>query len=137
MVPDSFFCSFLLNPNFNLFLVCVEPLAPVEYIIYSKLVSPIICVGHFNHQNHIRKRFDPISLSDGVQFFSIAQLHQRALAYESQFKETSKSVACTIHLVELDSSDDESADVYTVEFVWPTKAKSSASSSLQPVHKNR
>jgi hypothetical protein len=34
-------------------------------------------------------------------------------------------------------SDDESADVYTSEFVWPTKAKSSACSSLQPVRKNR
>jgi hypothetical protein len=48
---------------------------------------------------------------DGTQFFSIAQLHQRALASESRFKETSKSVARTIHLIERDSSDDESADV--------------------------
>jgi hypothetical protein len=30
-------------------------------------------------------------------------------------------VARTIHLVERDSSDDESADVYTTEFVWPTR----------------
>jgi hypothetical protein len=29
----SFFCSFLLNPNFDLLLVCVEPLAPVEHVI--------------------------------------------------------------------------------------------------------
>jgi hypothetical protein len=35
-----------------------------------------------------------------------------------------KSAARTIHLIECDSSDDESADVYTVEFIWPTKAKS-------------
>jgi hypothetical protein len=27
------FCSFLLNPNLIFILVCVEPLAPVEYII--------------------------------------------------------------------------------------------------------
>jgi hypothetical protein len=74
---------------------------------------------------------------DRIQFFSIAQLHQRALAYESRFKETSKSAARTIYLVERDSSDDESADVYTTEFVWPTKAKSSACSSLQLVQKNR
>jgi hypothetical protein len=67
---------------------------------------------------------------DGTQFFSIAQLHQRALACESRFKETSKSTARTIHLIERDSSDDESADVYTAEFIWPTKAKSSACSSL-------
>jgi hypothetical protein len=45
--------------------------------------------------------------------------------------------ACTINLVERDNSDDESVDVYTAEFVWPTKAKSSACSSLQQVQKNR
>jgi hypothetical protein len=45
------FCSFLLRPNLIFWLVCVEPLAPVEYIILNKLVSPIICVGQFNHQN--------------------------------------------------------------------------------------
>jgi hypothetical protein len=36
-------------------LVCVEPLAPVECIILNKLVSPIICVGQFNHQNQLGK----------------------------------------------------------------------------------
>jgi hypothetical protein len=46
-------------------------------------------------------------------------------------------VARTIHLIERDSLDDESANVYTAEFIWPTKAKSSACSSLQPVQKNR
>jgi hypothetical protein len=30
-------------------------LAPVELIIWSKLVSPIICVGQFNHQNQLGK----------------------------------------------------------------------------------
>jgi hypothetical protein len=29
----GFFCSFLLNPNLDLLLVCVEPLALVEHII--------------------------------------------------------------------------------------------------------
>jgi hypothetical protein len=36
-------------------LVCVEPLAPVEYITLNKLVSPIICVDQFNHQNQLAK----------------------------------------------------------------------------------
>jgi hypothetical protein len=67
---------------------------------------------------------------DVTQFFSIAQLHQQALACESRYKETSKSGARTIHLVERDSSDDEFADVYTAKLVWPTKAKFSACSSL-------
>jgi hypothetical protein len=42
-----------------------------------------------------------------------------------------------MHLVERDSFDDESTDVYTAELVWPMKAKSSTCSSLQPVQKNR
>jgi hypothetical protein len=53
--PSVGFAPFFLNPNFNFLLVCVEPLAPIEHVIYSKLVSPIICVGQFNHQNHLGK----------------------------------------------------------------------------------
>jgi hypothetical protein len=49
------FCSFLLRPNLFFWLVCVEPLAPVGCIILNKLVSPIICVGQFNHQNQLGK----------------------------------------------------------------------------------
>jgi hypothetical protein len=33
MAAFGWFCSFLLNPNFNFLLVCVEPLAPVEHVI--------------------------------------------------------------------------------------------------------
>jgi hypothetical protein len=56
------------------------------------------------------------------------------LARESRSKETSKSASHDVHLVERDSLDDKSISVYTV---WPTKAKPSACSSLQPVQKNR
>jgi hypothetical protein len=49
------FCSFLLRPNLFFWLICVEPLAPVECIILNKLVSTIICVGQFNHQNQLGK----------------------------------------------------------------------------------
>jgi hypothetical protein len=31
----------------------------------GKLVSPIICVGQFNHQNYLGTRCKPNSLSDG------------------------------------------------------------------------
>jgi hypothetical protein len=41
-----------------------------------------------------------------------------------------------VHLVERDSSDDESAGVYTTELVWSTQDKPSAS-SLHLVQKNR
>jgi hypothetical protein len=40
------FATFFWTLTLIFLLVCVEPLAPVEYIIYSKLVSPIIYVGH-------------------------------------------------------------------------------------------
>jgi hypothetical protein len=36
-------------------LAYCEPLVPVELIDLGKLVSPIICVGQFNHQNQFRK----------------------------------------------------------------------------------
>jgi hypothetical protein len=74
---------------------------------------------------------------DDTQFFSIAQLHQRALACESRCKETSKSAARTIHLVQHDSSDDESADVYTTELVWPRMFKPFECSSLETIQNNQ
>jgi hypothetical protein len=59
------------------------------------------------------------------------------LACESQSKETVKTIRHNVHIVECDQSspDDESAEVYAAEMVWPKQAKSSACSSLQPVQK--
>jgi hypothetical protein len=44
-----------------------------------------------------------------------------------------------VHVVEhsSDSSDDESSEVLTAEFIWPSKAKSLACDALKPIHKNR
>jgi hypothetical protein len=53
--PSVFFAPLIWTLSFNFVLVCCEPLAPVKLIIYSKLVSPIIRVGQFNHQNHLGK----------------------------------------------------------------------------------
>jgi hypothetical protein len=53
----------LLNPILGLLLAKCELLAPVQLIDYSKLVSPIICVGQFNHQNQLGNRCKPNSLS--------------------------------------------------------------------------
>ena len=54
----------------------------------------------------------------GVQFFTLAQLHQRALTCESRSKETAKTIRHNIHIVECyqNSSDDESKEVYDVEW---------------------
>jgi hypothetical protein len=47
---------------------------------------------------------------EDIQFFTLAQLHQRALACESQSKETAKTIPHNVHIVKCDqsSSDDES-----------------------------
>jgi hypothetical protein len=49
----------------------------------------------------------------GIQFFMLAQLHQRALACESRIKEIAKTVRHDVHIVQCDqsSSDDESKEV--------------------------
>jgi hypothetical protein len=76
---------------------------------------------------------------EDIQFFTLAQLHQRALAYESRSKETAKTIRHNVHIVECDqsSSDDESKDIYAAKMVCLKQAKSSACSSLQPVQKKR
>jgi hypothetical protein len=44
----------LFEPFLLIFLLAYgEPLVPVELINLGKLVSPIICVGQFNHQNQL------------------------------------------------------------------------------------
>jgi hypothetical protein len=74
-----------------------------------------------------------------IQFFTLAQLHQKALACESRSKELVKTVHHNVHIVEHNqsSSNDEPKEVYTAEIVWPEQAKSSACSSLQSVQKKR
>jgi hypothetical protein len=76
---------------------------------------------------------------EGIQFFTLAQLHQRDLACESRSKELVKTVHHNAHIVEHNqsSSEDEPKEVYTAEIVWPEQAKSSACSSLQLVQKKR
>jgi hypothetical protein len=76
---------------------------------------------------------------EDIQFFTLAQLHQKALAYESRSKELVKTVYHNVHIVEHNqgSSDDEPKEDYTAEIVWPEQAKPSACSSLQSVQKKR
>jgi hypothetical protein len=65
-----------------------------------------------------------------------------ASVQENRIKNTKEIVRpsrCNVHVVEhsSDSSDDESSEVLTAEFVWPSKAKSLTSDMLRPIHKNR
>jgi hypothetical protein len=65
---------------------------------------------------------------EGIQFFTLAQLYQRALACESRTKELVKTVHHNVHIVEHNqsSSDNKPKEVYTAEIVLPEQAKYSA-----------
>jgi hypothetical protein len=73
---------------------------------------------------------------EGYAFITANQLQVRALNQELKFenaKDTYKTHWSNTHIVdcESDSSDDEEKEVYTIEFVWPSKAKSYSCSSLK------
>jgi hypothetical protein len=51
-----YFSPFFLNPNLIFYWFVLNLYAPMEYIIYSKLVSPIICVGYSTTKIIYRKR---------------------------------------------------------------------------------
>ena len=85
-------------------------------------------------RSHIKERLE------GYDFFTITQVHQRAFAVESRSKESQEShrhhrssvdaLDCTS-----DCSDDESNDVYTAEFAWPSQAKPFTCFALKPIQK--
>ena len=77
-----------------------------------------------------------------MTFFAVNQVHQRALAAESQSKELQESHRHhrpNTHAREYhsDSSDDESNDVYASKFVWSSSDKPSTCASLKPIPKNQ
>ena len=69
-----------------------------------------------NLRSHIKERLE------GYDFFTITQVHQRALDVESRSKESQKSHKHhrpSMHTLECNSdcSDDESKEIYAAEFV--------------------
>ena len=86
-------------------------------------------------RSHIKEK------PEGNDFFAVNQVHQKALAAESRSKELQESQrhhrpntrALEYHL---DSSDDESKEVYAAEFVLSPNDKPSTYSSLKPINKN-
>ena len=82
--------------------------------------------------SHIKERLE------GYDFFTVTQVHQEALPIESRSKESHRHHR-SVHALDCNSdcSGDESKDVYTAEFVWPSQAKSITCSTLKPIHKNR
>jgi hypothetical protein len=79
---------------------------------------------------------------EGHIYLSLPQLQHFSLVQENRIK-NSKEIARLshreVHVVEhsSDSSDDESSDVLTTEFVWPSKAKSLTCDALKPTHRKR
>jgi hypothetical protein len=77
---------------------------------------------------------------EGHIYLSITQLQQFASVQENRIKNTKEIVRPShheVHVVEhsSDSSGDESSEVLTIEFVWPSKAKSLTCNALKPTHK--
>jgi hypothetical protein len=83
-------------------------------------------------RSHIREKLE------GHEFSSVAQVLLKALAHESRSKDVRlKSDRPNMHMLDYDSSDDESKDVYAAEFTWSSNDKVNTCASLRPIHKNR
>jgi hypothetical protein len=78
---------------------------------------------------------------EGYLFTLVNQVLDRALAQKNQSKELAKSKSDrpNIHFLNnnVDTLDDESGDVYVVEFAWSSKDKAHTCASLKPIHRNR
>jgi hypothetical protein len=78
---------------------------------------------------------------EGHLFTSINQVLDRALAQENRSKELAKSKSDrpNMHFLSnnVDTSDDESGDVYAAEFAWSAMDKEHTCASLKTIHRNR
>jgi hypothetical protein len=79
---------------------------------------------------------------EGHIYLLLTQLQQFASVQENRIKNTKETARLSrreVHVVEhsSDSLNDESSEVLTTEFVWPSKAKSLTCNALKPTHKKR
>ena len=79
---------------------------------------------------------------EGHVYLTLMQLQQMALVQENWSKNTKEFVRPShreVHFVDNSShsSDDESNDVLTAEFIWPSKVKLYTCDALKTVHKNQ
>jgi hypothetical protein len=83
-------------------------------------------------RSHIKEKLE------GHEFIDVAQVLVRALAHESRSKDTRlKSDRLNMHMLDYESSDDESTEVYAAEFTWSSDDKANTCASLKPAHKSR
>jgi hypothetical protein len=77
---------------------------------------------------------------EGHIYLWLTQLQQFASVQENRIKNTKEIARPSrheVHMVEhsSDSSDDESSEVLTAKFIWPSKSKSLTCDALKPTHK--
>jgi hypothetical protein len=78
---------------------------------------------------------------EGHIYLSLTHLQQFASVQENRIKNTKENVRPSHHEVHViehssDSLSDESSEVLTAEFVWPSKTKSLTCDALKPTHKS-
>jgi hypothetical protein len=83
-------------------------------------------------RSHIKEKLE------GHEFTDVAQVLVRVLAHESQSKDTRlKSDRLNMHMLDYESLDDESKEVYAAEFTWSSDDKANTCAYLKPAHKSR
>jgi hypothetical protein len=83
-------------------------------------------------RSHIKEKLE------GHEFIDVAQVLVRALAHESRSKDTRLKSDCpNMHMLDYESSDDESKEVCAAEFTWLPNDKANTCASLKPAHKSR
>jgi hypothetical protein len=104
----------------------------------------LLGVLNLGHRLVLVKEFDsaPVHPPPPVTYLVPSQLQQFASVQKNRIKNTKEIVRSSchkVHVVEhsLDSSGDESSEVLTAEFFWPSKTKSLTCDALKPIHKDR
>jgi hypothetical protein len=78
---------------------------------------------------------------EGHLFTLVNQVLDRALDQENRSKDLAKSKSDrpNMHFLSnnVDTSDDDSGDVYAAKFAWSSKDKAHTCASLKPIHRNQ
>jgi hypothetical protein len=89
-------------------------------------------LGFNGLRSHIREKLESHEIID------VSQVLVRALAHESRSKDTRlKYDRPNMHMLDYESSDDESKEVCAAEFTWLPNDKASTCVSLKPAHKSQ
>jgi hypothetical protein len=118
----------------NLLLVTLGDLEKPKNHCYNHVISKrdLAKLAFNGLWSHIKEKLE------GHEIVDVAQVLVRALAHESRSKDTRlKSDRPNMHLLDYESSDDESKDVCAAEFTWLPNDKANTCASLKLAHKSR